>query len=260
MNATSDLVTTALVGLFSAPGSALAIAFLMLLGCTAILLWVRLVRVGPLLRATNERVWRLSGGAIMPGRRRHQRELVASSSEREIMEQAGAGSELLRKAWEDYVRTRRAVAGRTRATSAAAMFFRDLPTGTSVLGWWANLFVAVGLVFTFLGVVAALTTATATIGGAGDQAATQAALADLLTITATKFWTSIAGVGSSILLRVYERRWRSELERRLALLGELLDSSAEPLDPAELMARQLDILATIAERLDPVPPRAVAGR
>lgn len=247
MQFTSDLITGGLVAVFSAPGSALAIAFLMLLACVGILVWVRLTRIGPIWLAAGERIWRLGGGGVMP-RRHWQGELKPSASVAEIMERPGPGSASLVKAWYQYAATRRTVQGRLRATTSADLFF-DSPAETAVLGWWANLFVAIGLVFTFLGVVAALTTATATIGEAGDPAATQSALADLLRITATKFWTSIAGVGSSILLRVFERRWRSGLERRYLALAELLDHTAEPIDTPELMVRQLEVLESMAHRL-----------
>jgi hypothetical protein len=42
----------------------------------------------------------------------------------------------------------------------------------------------------------------------------QGALINLLTIAATKFWTSIAGVLASIILRLAARRRRQAIERR----------------------------------------------
>ena len=112
-----------------------------------------------------------------------------------------------------------------RATARADDYFLHLGDDTRVLAWWANLFVAFGLTFTFLGIVAALTSTVGTLNstGAGAAANMTPALIKLLTITSVKFWTSIAGVVSSIILRFVDRRWHSQTLKQLECITEALD-------------------------------------
>ena len=110
-----------------------------------------------------------------------------------------------------------------RATARAEGYFLHLGDDTRILAWWANIFVAVGLTFTFLGIVAALTaTVVALQSGQGNGAMT-GALIRLLEITSVKFWTSIAGVVASILLRIFDRRWHASTQSKLEKIAELLD-------------------------------------
>jgi hypothetical protein len=117
------------------------------------------------------------------------------------------------------------------------------------LEWWANIFVAVGLTVTFLGIVAALTQATVAMGTGGSPAVMQQALLGLLAIAATKFWTSIAGVFSSIILRLVARRWRLQIERAEAELFTGLDSVVMFAPPEKVALEQVAILRRIETSL-----------
>lgn len=77
-----------------------------------------------------------------------------------------------------------------------------------------NVFVGLGLLFTFVGLVAALHFAAQGVGG-GDLDRTQAALTDLLHAATFKFYTSIAGLLSSIALGFVVRWGVGHLERHL---------------------------------------------
>ena len=151
---------------------------------------------------------------------------------------------------------------RLAASIHAADAFDHADTPARTLEWWANLMVAIGLVITFMGIVAALTEATAAMapdaGGSGG-AAMQGALIHLLTIAATKFWTSIAGVLASIILRLAARRRRQVIEGLEAHLFALLDACVRFAPPEKVMLEQLAVLARIEAALvgRPTPaPRA----
>lgn len=110
-----------------------------------------------------------------------------------------------------------------RATVRADGYFLHLGDDTRILAWWANIFVAIGLTFTFLGIVAALTTTVSALSTANGAANMTPALINLLTITSVKFWTSIAGVFASILLRVFDRRWHAASQRELECIVDAID-------------------------------------
>lgn len=69
------------------------------------------------------------------------------------------------------------------------------------LHFFSNLLIGIGLLLTFLGLVAALTEAGKAIGNGGDDF--QEPIRNLLSVAAFKFWTSVSGLGSSILLRIF---------------------------------------------------------
>ena len=68
-----------------------------------------------------------------------------------------------------------------------------------------NLLVGIGLLLTFFGLVTALYFTTVTIKGAADLVTSQNALRDLLYAASFKFYTSIAGLGGSIVLTLVLR-------------------------------------------------------
>jgi hypothetical protein len=101
-----------------------------------------------------------------------------------------------------------------------------------------NYLVGLGLLFTFLGLVAALYFASAGVTAANIQAA-QGALRDLLAAATFKFVTSIAGLGASI---VYSSREKTQLYRvghRLARLCTALEQRLVPVTPEYLGIVQL---------------------
>jgi hypothetical protein len=101
-----------------------------------------------------------------------------------------------------------------------------------------NYLVGLGLLFTFLGLVAALYFASAGVTAPNIQAA-QGALRDLLAAATFKFVTSIAGLGASI---AYSSREKTQLYRvghRLAGLCTALEQRLVPVTPEYLGIVQL---------------------
>lgn len=262
MGSIDDGLTAALVTLFGADGVALLFAAAMVTACAGLLGWVWSRRVRPLEQALGNRVWALwglAGDTPAESRRRFYENRVAIAT---AMEAGEPGAEPLRRAWRGW---RETVIDPDdvpwRTPDSAAVWFGGVEADLRLLGLWANLFVAVGLIITFLGVIAALTKATAVIGGgAADPSIMQGALADLLSITATKFWTSVAGLACSVALRLFERRWASAIERQREALIERLDDGTEPVIPhvnearrLALTVRQTELLQVIADRLSDAP-------
>lgn len=127
-----------------------------------------------------------------------------------------------------------------QATARPQEFFDHLGHDSRLLAWWANLFVAIGLTFTFLGIVAALSATSEGLRGASSNPAGMAdVLTRLLALTSAKFWTSIAGVGCSIALHMIDRRWHHRTRRDLARLVRAIERGTQHLPPQRLALDQL---------------------
>ncbi len=104
-----------------------------------------------------------------------------------------------------------------------------------------NLLVGLGLLFTFIGLVAALHFASRGVAAA-DITTAQASLRDLLGAATFKFATSIAGLASSILFTWRERAQLHRAQHELARLCDALEARMVPLTAEGLAAAQLEVL------------------
>jgi len=120
-----------------------------------------------------------------------------------------------------------------------SFFFRSI-TPPHWLDFWANLAVGFGLLFTFLGLVAALKFANDGIsaGGMGEM---QASLATLLAAASAKFVTSIMGVGLSMLLKVFDKILSRFLKSRIAGVCHKLETALLYVAPQTLATKQLEL-------------------
>lgn len=157
------------------------------------------------------------------------------------MQSGGKRTAELRHAWTQFSETIiDTTESRLRATTRPEGYFLHLGDDTRVLAWWANIFVALGLTATFLGIIAALVGAVSAMSSGGsDMTQMQGALIGLLTITAAKFWTSIGGVLASIILRWFDRYWHSATQRRLEDLCDRLEYGTLFSPPQRIAAEQL---------------------
>lgn len=89
------------------------------------------------------------------------------------------------------------------------------------LGTAADALVGTGLVFTFLGLVAAIGAASSAVTAGADP---RNALVGLLGAASVKFLSSIAGIAGSLILRVWQAFWLARIAGGCALLSEALDS------------------------------------
>jgi hypothetical protein len=101
--------------------------------------------------------------------------------------------------------------------------YRRLHKGLSGFG---DFIIRVALLGTFMGLIAALTIASANIGIAEGSAAVQSAhmrdfIQVLLATAANKFWISAVGIGCALIVQIY-RSW-SEKARHIVRLGDAFD-------------------------------------
>lgn len=147
---------------------------------------------------------------------------------------------MLSRSWEEYRETIVDVSSRDclQNTARPDNFFLDLVNEPKRLGWLANIFIAFGLLITFLGIIAALTAATASMQGT-DADGMREGLQQLLAITAAKFWASVGGLIGSIMLRFVDHRSKQELSAQLSSLCDYLEHGMAYLPPQRIAIDQL---------------------
>lgn len=101
-----------------------------------------------------------------------------------------------------------------------------------------NILVGLGLLFTFLGLVAALHFASSGVTAADIREA-QAALRELLSAATFKFVTSIAGLAASIAFSWREKIHLHEAQAEIGRFCRLLEARVVPLTPEALLADQV---------------------
>ena len=111
-----------------------------------------------------------------------------------------------------------------------------------------NFLVGAGLLFSFLGLVAALHFASA--GVASDNVAqAQRALADLLAAATFKFATSIAGLGASLIFSWREKAQLFRLQWRVQHFCSLLEARMTPVTTESLLSVQLEEMRGLRNQL-----------
>lgn len=167
------------------------------------------------------------------------------------IDQRLAANPIIGETWRGYAPTVVAVPGRDDALGATRRPIEDLndsilaTAGVNLRFYMAvpNYLVGLGLLFTFLGLVAALYFASAGVTAASIQDA-QGALRDLLTAATFKFVTSIAGLGASIVYSWREKDQLYQVGRSLSRLCAALEERLVPVSPEYLGMMQLDELKT----------------
>ncbi len=145
-----------------------------------------------------------------------------------------------------------------RSTQQPSDYFYAATPPPSWLGFSANIFVAFGLLATFLGLVAALTFSAAGMSSS-DPGAMQAALRDLLSAASSKFVTSVAGVGLSILLRLVERGLTIDLRRKIDALSRSLEFGVRVDRDANSAAVASQISRLLSRYEAPKPAQSAGG-
>ncbi len=240
-----DPVTALVVALFSSPGTALLFAGAILLFGLGLIAWSEFSEYRPLREELRERWNLLSAMRGTDARKTFFSQFPNLDIRFGGATGNGATSATLALGWANYrgLLVDDETGGFATSIRAAEAFDRlDEPARS--LEWWANILVAIGLVITFLGIVAALSEATSAMAQAGGANGPnmEAALMGLLAIAATKFWTSIAGVLASIILRVVARFRRKRIQSLEASLFETLDACVRFMPPEKVMLEQLKSL------------------
>jgi len=236
-----DPVTSLVVTLFGAPGVALLLAGALLAFAVGLIIRGGWAGYRPVRAALNQRWNQLANLNV------RRLDMAQFEAVDRVFTQSDAP--VLTAGWAHYRSLLTVQAdGRLATSIRAADAFDHLDEPARTLEWWANILVAAGLAVTFLGIVAALSEATATLGQGGAGAA-EGALMGLLAIAATKFWTSIAGVLGSIILRVTARFWRKTIETEARQVFALLDNAVAFMPPEKALLEQLRSLNRIETAL-----------
>jgi len=165
------------------------------------------------------------------------------------MQQSDPMSGSLAQAWKRYRKT--FVVSRSppvRSSQRPNGFFYGAAPPPTWLGVAASTFVGIGLLLTFLGLVAALTFAAEGMRDT-DSDRMLDAIRDLLAAAASKFVTSIAGVGLSIFLNLIERVLTSHLRKNLDALSSAVELGIR-VDTDAHSAAMAERLGRIADRLE----------
>lgn len=168
------------------------------------------------------------------------------------MQKSGAVAGQIAHAWRRYRKT--LIVGHAapiRSSQRPAVFFYRTLTPPTWLGFAATMFVGFGLLVTFLGLVAALTFASEGMQSDAPDAM-QAALRDLFSAASSKFVTSVAGVGLSLVLRLTERFLTISLRRSIDSLSGAIEFGVR-VDPD---AQNAALASNIAQLLGQSGPEA----
>ena len=127
----------------------------------------------------------------------------------------------------------------------------------------SGIFVGLGLLLTFIGLVAALYFSSSAINividgthglpAAEQTKAIQKALAQLLNTATFKFLTSIAGLGCSLVLAYFQRKWTARLEQKFQELCRELERCTIVVTPEQLANRQYQELGIQSDLLRDLP-------
>ena len=128
-----------------------------------------------------------------------------------------------------------------------AFFSRAAPRQTTLI-FWSNVLVGIGLLLTFLGLIVALHKTSQGMAG-NDPTAMQTSLVSLLTVAGAKFFTSVAGVGSSVALRFVEYNLHKATSRSTEQLCALLERGMLYVPPQRLAVQQLAVLEEQRDQL-----------
>lgn len=165
------------------------------------------------------------------------------------MNEEGEGAYGLVLAWREF---QEAMVDETtspiRNTNRPTAFFNRAAPKQTMLTFASNIFVGVGLILTFLGLIVALNTAAKGMSGQDVNVAKES-LQHLLVVAGAKFFTSVAGLGASIWLRFAEHGLSKRVRYETDLLCELLERGLLYVSPQRLAVEQLEVMQEQRDQL-----------
>ncbi len=115
---------------------------------------------------------------------------------------------------------------------------------------YPNIFVGLGLLFTFLGLIAAIDEAGQLIGNNSQNSGSAIkALEGMLTIASVKFLTSIAGILSSIMLTISFRKNKTALDIEIGKLNERIENCVEFLPNEKLQIKTIEAISSLSSSI-----------
>lgn len=201
-------------------------------------------RARPFYKAADRRIRALTAAIGASGDHVQERTDFAASfaDVSAVLRTPQRGAEPLIRAWNEFDESIiDAKSSPIRNTSRPQVFFARAIPQVGHLAFWSNVFVGVGLLLTFIGIVVALNTAGAGMES-GTQEDTQIALQELLAVAGAKFFASIAGLIASIVLRFADAHYQRKLRGKVERIGALLERGLLYVPPQLLASQQLDEL------------------
>lgn len=251
MNQILDILLLPLNFLFSERWIAPLILLPLMLLAAGWLHSMALRRSRPYLAAARERIAILRAALGEDSDPIAERAAFASDFDRvsQAMNADGPGTHELIQAWREFHET---IVDETispiRNTNRPGTYFHRAAPRQTTLTFASNVFVAVGLILTFLGLIVALNTAAKGMSG-GDVAAAQLSLVGLLTVAGAKFFTSVAGLGASIWLRFAEHSLSRRVRHETELICQLLERGLLYVPPQRFAAEQLEVMKEQRDQL-----------
>lgn len=161
----------------------------------------------------------------------------------------GPGSASLVQAWREFQETFvDENADPIRNTGRPSVFFGRVAPRLAGLTFASNIFVGLGLILTFIGLIVALGQAAQGMAG-DDVGAAKNALAGLLTIAGAKFFTSVGGIGASIWLRSVEHGLSMKSRALTDSICSQLERGLLYVSPQRLAVEQLDVMKEQRDQL-----------
>ena len=113
---------------------------------------------------------------------------------------------------------------------------------------WAGVFLTIGLLFTFIGLSAALIK----VGGidGADSSAMKAAITGILGVSSAKFITSIAGLLAYIFFSLITRRYQASQQAASHALADAIQHFSVPLTPEILLYQQNETASRQLTRME----------
>ena len=159
------------------------------------------------------------------------------------------GSDALVQAWHEFQESFvDENADPIRNTSRPSTFFGRVAPRLTFLTFASNIFVGVGLVLTFLGLIVALGEAAQGMSG-NDVSAAKNALAQLLTVAGAKFFTSVGGLLCSIWLRFVEHNLSNRSRKVGDQICSMLERGLLYVPPQRLAVEQLEVMREQRDQL-----------
>lgn len=213
--------------------------------------WKARKEIGPYMKAAKARDAALKaalGDSTDPVEQRHAfaSNFITLSGE---MEREGPGAGALVQAWREFQETFvDENADPVRNTGRPGVFFGRVAPRLAGLTFASNIFVGVGLILTFIGLIVALGQAAQGMAG-DDVGAAKNALAGLLTIAGAKFFTSVGGIGASIWLRAVEHGLSRNAKAVTDDICAKLERGLLYVSPQRLAVEQLDVMKEQRDQL-----------
>lgn len=155
-----------------------------------------------------------------------------------VLSSKSYGSDSLVIAWEEFKETLIDESATPISNASRPQeFYRYAINGQTWLDFWANIAVGVGLLFTFLGLVAALKFANDGLAS-GDMESMQESLQKLLAASSAKFITSVVGVFISISLKISKFLFQKSIQKNMQSLCAKIEKGLLFTPPQAIAAKQ----------------------